>query len=31
MFRYGEEGHEDHVRLVRDAARSITDALGGKA
>lgn len=31
MFRYGEEGHEDHVRLVMDAARAITAALGGKA
>lgn len=31
VFRYGEEGHEDHVRLVIDAARRITTALAGKA
>jgi DNA-binding IclR family transcriptional regulator len=28
-FRYGEEGHEDHVRLVIHAARAITAALAG--
>jgi DNA-binding IclR family transcriptional regulator len=27
VFRYGEEGHEDHVRLVMGAARSITSEL----
>jgi DNA-binding IclR family transcriptional regulator len=27
VFRYGEEGHEDHVRLVIDAAKAITAAL----
>jgi DNA-binding IclR family transcriptional regulator len=27
IFRYGEEGHEDHARLVRDAAADITAAL----
>jgi DNA-binding IclR family transcriptional regulator len=27
MFRYGPEGHEDHVRLVQEAARAITAAL----
>ncbi len=31
MHRYGEEGHEDHVRLVLDASRAITAALAGKA
>ena len=30
VFRYGKEGHEDHVRLVIDAARAITAALAGK-
>jgi DNA-binding IclR family transcriptional regulator len=28
VFRYGEEGHEDHVRLVMEAARAITTDLG---
>ncbi len=27
VFRYGEEGHEDHVRLVIDAAQAITTEL----
>lgn len=27
VFRYGEEGHEDHVRLVINAAKAITAAL----
>jgi DNA-binding IclR family transcriptional regulator len=27
VFRYGEEGHEDHVRLVIDAAHAITTEL----
>lgn len=27
VFRYGEEGHEDHVRLVIDAAEAITSEL----
>jgi DNA-binding IclR family transcriptional regulator len=27
VFRYGEEGHEDHVRLVMEAARAITTDL----
>ena len=27
VFRYGEEGHEDHVRLVIAAAKAITTAL----
>lgn len=27
VFRYGEEGHEDHMRLVIGAARAITAAL----
>lgn len=31
VFRYGEEGHEDHVRLVTNAAKAITTALAGKA
>lgn len=29
VFRYGEEGHEDHVRLVKRAAQDITAALSG--
>lgn len=29
-FRYGEEGHEEHVRLVIDAARAITARLSGQ-
>ncbi len=29
VFRYGEEGHEDHVRLVMRAAQDITAALSG--
>jgi DNA-binding IclR family transcriptional regulator len=29
VFRYGEEGHEDHVRLVKRAAHDITAALSG--
>lgn len=29
VFRYGEEGHEDHVRLVMRAADDITAALAG--
>lgn len=31
VFRYGEEGHEDHVRMVINAARAITSALAGDA
>ena len=31
IFRYGEEGHEDHVRMVINAARAITAALAGDA
>ncbi|WP_435741900.1 IclR family transcriptional regulator [Nocardioides sp. SYSU DS0663] len=31
VFRYGEEGHEDHVRLVISAARAITAQLGSRA
>lgn len=31
VFRYGEEGHEDHVRLVMQAATAITAALAGKS
>lgn len=31
VFRYGEEGHEDHVRMVITAARAITAALAGDA
>lgn len=27
VFRYGEEGHEDHVRLVIDASQAITTEL----
>lgn len=27
MYRYGAEGHEDHIRLVQEAARAITTAL----
>lgn len=27
VFRYGEEGHEDHAKLVRAAAKAITDLL----
>jgi DNA-binding IclR family transcriptional regulator len=30
LFRYGEEGHEDHVRLVVNAAKAITAQLAGK-
>lgn len=29
VFRYGEEGHEDHVRMVISAARAITAGLAG--
>lgn len=31
IFRYGEEGHEDHVRMVINAARAITAGLVGGA
>lgn len=31
VFRYGEEGHEDHVRMVISAARAITAGLAGDA
>lgn len=31
VFRYGEEGHEDHVRFVIEAARRITLSLAGGA
>jgi DNA-binding IclR family transcriptional regulator len=31
VFRYGEEGHEDHVRLVIRAAQEITAAVGGRS
>lgn len=29
VFRYGEEGHEDHVRMVTNSARAITAGLAG--